>query len=198
MRQVDGLDLVTRPVGPAELPELARLFGGDRNTRHCWCTAFCTTRGQFAAGWLTGGNRRRFEGMARDSATLMGVLAWTAGEPVGWGACGPRSRYGVADGGRGKLLRGRDRDYDGSVWLLACLFVRSDHRGRGVTYALVRAAVDLARAAGAVAIEGWPVVGSGGAAAFVGREKVFEELGFRRVARPTSRRSIVRLRLDGS
>ena len=38
------------------------------------------------------------------------------------------------------------------VWLLPCLFVRVGHRARGITYALVQAAVDLARDQGASAI----------------------------------------------
>jgi GNAT superfamily N-acetyltransferase len=196
---VESAAFDTRPVGPEDLPDLATLFGGSRNTRRCWCTAFCTTRSQFAVGWVTGRNQHRFESMARDSTTPMGVLASSSGEPVGWCACGPRSRYAVADGGRSKLLRDRDRDEDTRVWFLACIFVRTDHRGEGVSHALVRAAIELARREGAVAIEAWPVVGSEGTAeAFVGRERVLEDLGFRVVARPTPRRSIMRLQFRGN
>jgi GNAT superfamily N-acetyltransferase len=196
---VNSADLVTRPVGPDDLPDLATLFGGNRNTRHCWCTAFCSTRSQFAAGWLTGRNQHRFESMARGNKTPMGILAPSSGEPVGWCACGPRSRYAVADSGRGKILRDRDRREDKDVWLLACMFVRTDYRAQGVTYALVRAATELARREGALAIEGWPVTGSDrNADAFVGREKAFADLGFHRVARPTPQRSIMRLQLHGT
>ena len=92
-------------------------------------------------------------------------------------------------------MGGRDRTEDESVWLLPCLFVRVDHRGKGVTYALVRAAVDLARREGASAIEGWPIAVSDrqAADAFLGREKVFENLGFRCVERPVPQRAIMRL-----
>jgi GNAT superfamily N-acetyltransferase len=185
-------------VESGELADLAALFDGSRNTRHCWCMAFCTTRLQFAAGWLTGGNRSHFESMAVEGSTPMGVLASVSGVPVGWGACGPRARYTASIEGRGRLLRDRDRDEDNRVWLLPCLFVRHDHRGRGVTYDLVRAAADLARSRGASAIEGWPVTGTDHSAeAFVGREKVFEAVGFRRVALPDPKRAIVRLELGG-
>jgi GNAT superfamily N-acetyltransferase len=188
--------VVTRPVGPEDLDDLATLFSGSRNTRHCWCTAFCTTRSQFTLGWLTGRNRQHFESMARASQVPTGVLASSSGEPVGWCACGPRSRYAVADRGRSKLLRDRDRDEDDRVWFVACMFVRADHRGDGVTYALVRAAIELARREGAPAVEGWPVVGPDRTAdAFVGRERVLEALGFHVVARPAPRRSIMRLEL---
>ena len=44
----------TRPVGLGDLAELATLFADQRNTRKCWCMAFCTSRSRFAIGWLTG------------------------------------------------------------------------------------------------------------------------------------------------
>jgi GNAT superfamily N-acetyltransferase len=192
-----GTDVDTRPVGPGGLAELAGLFESQRSTRHCWCTAFCVTRSQFAAGWFGGGNRRRFEAMATSNASPMGILALLAGEPVGWCACGPRSRYTVAIGGRSTMLVTRPRAEDESVWLLPCLFVRAGHRGHGITHALVRAAVELARREGAFAIEGWPLAGSDqrSADAFLGREEVFADLGFRCVERPNRQRAIMRLEL---
>jgi GNAT superfamily N-acetyltransferase len=170
-------------VGQPELTDLARLFESQRNTRHCWCMAFCQTRGQFAAGWLTGRNRRRFEALATSGPVPMGILASMAGEPIG---------------GRRRIMRHRATDEDESVWLLACLFVRDGYRGQGVTYALVGAAVELARREGAVAIEGWPSSGSArhAADAFLGREKVFEDLGFSCVGRPSPQRAIMRRQLD--
>ena len=93
--------------------------------------AFCVTRSQFAAGWFGDGNRHRFEAMAKGNATPMGILASVAGEPVGWCACGPRSRYTVAASGRSKILANRARAEDESVWLLPCLFVRTEQRGQG-------------------------------------------------------------------
>jgi GNAT superfamily N-acetyltransferase len=129
----------------------------------------------------------------------MGILASMSGEPVGWCACGPRARYAVADGGRIVLLQGMQRNEDEAVWLLPCLFVRAESRGHGVTYGLIRAAVELARQEGARAIEGWPTTGSDRrpSEGFVGRESLFEHLGFRCVARPSSQRAIMRLELSG-
>jgi GNAT superfamily N-acetyltransferase len=195
-----GADVETRPVGPDDLADLARLFESQRNTRRCWCMAFCESRSQFAVGWLSGGNRDRFEAMATAGAAPMGILASVAGEPVGWCACGPRSRYTAAIGGRSKILRNGVRAEDESVWFVPCLFVRAGHRDQGITYVLVRAAIDLARREGAIAIEGWPVAGSDrrSSDAFLGREKVFEDLGFRCVERPSPQRAIVRLEFTGN
>lgn len=178
----------TRPVGPDDLADLARLFEGERNTRRCWCMASCSTRTQFAAGWFRGGNRRRFEALAGAASTPMGILASAEGEPVGWAACGPRSRYVVAS---------KAPSTDETEWLLPCLFVETGHRGQGLTRLLVSAAVEEARREGAVAIEGRPLAASvqSSADAFVGREQVFEDLGFRCVARPSPERVLMRLDL---
>jgi GNAT superfamily N-acetyltransferase len=113
------------------------------------------------------------------------------------GACGPRSRYAAATNPRNKIMRNRVGAEDETVWLLPCLFVRVGRRGQGVTHALVRAAVELARREGASAIEGWPLAGSEGhsADAFLGREQVFEDLGFNCVERPSPERVIMRLEL---
>jgi GNAT superfamily N-acetyltransferase len=162
--------------------------------------AFCVTRSQFAAGWLNGGNQRRFGAMAATSSTPMGILASQAAEPVGWCACGPRSRYVAATAPRSKTMHNRARDQDEIVWLLPCLFVRAGRRGQGVTHALIRAAVGMARHEGAFAIEGWPLARSERRSddAFLGREQVFEDLGFRCVERPSPGRVIMRLELRGT
>ena len=193
-------DVDTRPVGSKDLHDLARLFDSQRTTRRCWCMAFCLTRGQFAAGWLNGGNRRRFGAIAAASSAPMGILASQADEPIGWCACGPRSRYVAATSSRSKIMRNRAPDEDEIVWLLPCLLVRAERRGRGVTHALIQAAVELARREGASAIEGWPLAGSERRSdeAFLGREQVFEDLGFRCVERPSPKRVIMRLELSGT
>lgn len=188
-----------RPLGVDDLVDLASLFDASRNTRSCWCTSFCSTRTQFAVGWLTGRNRSRFEAMASAGGPPMGVLASLDGVPVGWAACGPRTRYLVAADGRSGLLKDLDHDEDESVWLVPCLFVRAEDRGRGGTHALVRGAVELARRHGATAVEGWPLSTAEPRQGddFVGREKVFELAGFRCVSRPDPSRAIMRLDLGG-
>jgi GNAT superfamily N-acetyltransferase len=188
--------LEVRPVGLGEVDALEQLFASERNTRHCWCMSFCTSRTQFAAGWFGGGNRRRFEMMASGN-TPMGVIALLGEAPVGWGACGPRSRYLGTDPARHPLLGGRSRTEDDTVWLLPCLFVHAGHRAQGVSHALVEAAGSLARRQGAVAIEGWPLSSSQSrrADAFVGREQLFAELDFGCVERPVPTRAIMRLDL---
>lgn len=158
--------------------------------------SFCTSRANFSIGWFGGGNKRRFEAMAGQEFP-MGILASIGDAPVGWAACGPRSRYLGAIPSSHPVLGGRPREEDESVWLLPCLFVHTEHRAKGVSHALVNAAVSLARDRGAAALEAWPLSGAASSIAdgFVGRKPLFAELGFDQVEQPVEGRAIMRLDL---
>ncbi len=184
-------------MGPNELADLAQLFEVHRSTRHCWCMAFCATRTEFAIGWLNGGNRRRFEHLATRGPTPMGILARRADMPVGWCACGPRVRYERASRPQSKIARSRVPATP-NTWLVPCVFVETKSRGQGVAHTLLSAAVELARREGATAIEGWPLARSvqSSADAFLGREQLFDDLGFTCIERPSPERAIMRLELD--
>ena len=196
LRSVSAVDI--QPVGPGQLDALAALFTAERATRHCWCTAFCATRWQFATGWYGGGNRRRFETMAATERAPMGVLAAEAGEPIGWCACGPMIRYTAAIDDRNRLLADRPRVDE--VWLIACLYLAPQHRGSWTAVALIRAAVSLARAEGASAVEAWPLAAGvrRRGEEHVGREGVFARLGFNTVQRPSLERVVMRLDLGAA
>jgi len=195
---IDAIDVQT--VGARQLNGVRTLFDSERSTRHCWCMAFCSTGRQFAAGWYGGGNRRRFEAMTVAGTHPMGMLASIGGVPAGWCACGPRSRYVAAIGGRSALLADLTRAEDDSVWLVACLFVAPGHRGTGTVMALLRAAVALAGDQGARAVEAWPLAAGVRKPdlTHVGTESVFARLGFERTAEPTAGRVLMRLQLGGA
>ena len=75
-----------------------------------------------------------------------GLVAYLDGEPVGWCAVEPRTAYP----GLLRVYRvpweGRAEDKtDESVWAVTCVFTRAGYRRRGISRALVRAAVEFAR-----------------------------------------------------
>ncbi|MFF3027221.1 GNAT family N-acetyltransferase [Microbacterium sp. NPDC057944] len=133
------------------------------------------------------------------AAETIGLVAYLGDDAVGWCAVDRRSVYGRL---RGSSVpwKGRDEDKnDDGVWAIACLIVRPGFRRRGLTYPMVVAAVDHARAQGATAIEGYPLLTGGSTVSWgemnVGAVGPFAAAGFTEVSHPTTRRVVMRLDL---
>lgn len=138
-------------------------------------------------------------GIPRDAARTIGLVAHLYGEPAGWCAVDARPAFRRLAGSPVPWAGRTESKDDGTVWAIACLIVRSGFRHRGLTYPLVAAAVEHARAHGARAIEGYPMLTGG-------ERVVWDELnvgpvgpslaaGFTEVSRPTKRRVVMRLDL---
>ena len=86
------------------------------------------------------------------------------------------------------------------VWSISCLFVLKPLRRRGISAALLRAAVELARTRGARIVEGYPVVPTMAKAPdpfiWTGVPSSFERAGFREVLRRSRTRPIMRYEID--
>ena len=133
-----------------------------------------------------------------ESGTTSGLVGYLDGEPAGWCAVEPRTAYV-------RLLRtrvpwaGRAEDKtDDGIWAVTCFVTRTGFRRRGVSYALARAAVDLARQRGARALEGYPMITQPGqeitwGELHVGSRSIFAAAGFAEVSRPTLRRVVMRI-----
>jgi GNAT superfamily N-acetyltransferase len=130
---------------------------------------------------------------------MSGLVGYLDGEPVGWCAVEPRTAYP----GLVRVYRvpweGRSEDKtDDSVWAVTCVFTRAGFRRQGISYELVRAAVDFARRRGARALEGYPMITEPGkditwGELHVGSRSVFEAAGFAEVSHPTPRRVVMRI-----
>jgi GNAT superfamily N-acetyltransferase len=143
--------------------------------------------------------RRQTECGHPGSDTTSGLVAYLDGEPVGWCAVEPRSAYEGLRRNNRVPWEGRDEDKaDETVWAVTCVFVRAGFRGRGLSYALARAAVDFARARGARALEAYPIVAKDGAMItwdeiHPGSPSVYAAAGLVEVNRPTLRRRVMRI-----
>jgi GNAT superfamily N-acetyltransferase len=106
-----------------------------------------------------------------------GLVAYRAGEPVGWVSLGPRPAYERL--AYSKLLAPLD---DRPVWSIVCFVVSRAVRGQGVAGALLRGAIDYARAHDAHTLEAYPVAAERGrvlaASAYHGTQSMFEKEGF--------------------
>ena len=128
-----------------------------------------------------------------------GLVAYDGGEAIGWVSLGPRHDYERLT--HSKVLAPVDEE---PVWSVVCFVVSRRSRGRGVARALLDAAIEYARAHGAKWLEAYPADTGGAriasANAYHGTLSMFEQAGFRVVARRQANRAspvrpIVRLRL---
>lgn len=125
---------------------------------------------------------------------IPGLLAYIAGQPVGWISLGPKEQFGRIQ--RSPLFKSVD---DQPVWSVVCFFVHKDFRNQGVGRRLLSAAADYARSRGARLLEAYPIDTKGKrraeAALFTGTQRLFEKAGFTVVARRKERRPMMRKEL---
>jgi GNAT superfamily N-acetyltransferase len=122
-----------------------------------------------------------------------GLIAFDGDVPVGWCQLTPRDALPWLD----KTWRLRRID-DVPVWSISCFYVRKGYRRRGVTSALITAALKAAKAAGAPALEAYPLDADlTPSASGTGYASTFARAGFKIVARHTPPRPIMRHDLKG-
>jgi GNAT superfamily N-acetyltransferase len=194
-----GLRIV--PASQASCDDIAAIFGTGDYPGRCQCQRYKVT-GPF---WRDSTQQQRAARLREqtgcgeaDARQTSGLVGYLEAEPVGWVAVEPRTAYPRLGTSR-VVWRGRDEDKDdASVWAVTCFVVRKGYRGRGLTYPLARATIEFARAGGARALEGYPIVAPPWSQipwgdAHVGTRQVFEEAGFAEVSHPTLRCVVMRI-----
>jgi GNAT superfamily N-acetyltransferase len=180
------------PLAPDRWDDLVELFGERGAYGGCWCMFFRLSRRDFDEGTATHGelNRRRLRALTREGR-VPGLLAYVDGRPVGWCSVAPRGEFGRIE--RSKVAAPID---DRPAWSVVCFYLDRRWRAKGVGTALLRAAVDHARAHGARLIEGYPVDPAHrrytNAEAYTGTVPMFVRAGFREVARRSPGTPIMR------
>jgi GNAT superfamily N-acetyltransferase len=179
------MSLTIRPLTPDLWPDLEDLFGALGACNGCWCMY-----------WRIGADYRRRprEDNRADFRAVVeqdpppGLIAFEGTLAVGWCQVTPRDALPCID--RAWRLRRVD---DKPVWSLSCLYVRKGYRRRGITGALIGAAMDAARSAGAPALEAYPFDAAlSPSATGTGYASTFARLGFKTVARRAPPRPIMR------
>ena len=183
------MNLETRLLTSDLWPALTNLFGEKGACYGCWCMY-----------WRVGNayrKRPRSENKAAFRKLVKlgpppGLLAFHEGLPVGWCQVTPRDSLPWLD--RTWRLKRVD---DSPVWCISCLYVRKGYRKKGVTSALIAAAVAMARSAGAPAVEAYPLDAKlTPSASGTGYASTFARAGFKVVCRRTPPRPIMRYDLQ--
>jgi GNAT superfamily N-acetyltransferase len=122
------------------------------------------------------------------------LLAFHGDLAVGWCQVTPRDAVPWLD--RAWRLKRVD---DVPVWSISCFYIRKGYRKRGVSSALIAAALKAAKSAGAPALEAYPLDGDlTGSSSWTGYASTFARAGFRVVGRHTPPRPIMRCDLTTS
>jgi GNAT superfamily N-acetyltransferase len=191
-RSTKAAGLSFAPATPDRWGDLERLFGPSGAMAGCWCMWWRLSRAEFKKG-AGAGNRRAFKRIVERGAAP-GIIAYEGGEPVGWCAVAPKAEFTSLDRSRTKRIG--DAPTDPATWAVPCFFIPRRHRGKGLSGALLKAAVAFARKRGAKAVEGYPIDAAGKKAmdftSFMGTAPVFRRCGFKEAARPVPNRPIMR------
>jgi GNAT superfamily N-acetyltransferase len=179
-------------------PDLCELFGPSGATSGCWCMFWRLPAKEWSAGAGSAardpehGNKVKFERVVA-SGEQTGLLAYDGTSAVGWCAVAPRSAYVRVS--RSRVLAPVDPDEPG-VWAVTCFFIHRQHRGIGVGHALLEAAVAVAAANKATAVEGYPIDTAGGKRRtgdiYTGTVSQFTRAGFVIVDQPVTKRIVMR------
>lgn len=178
-------ELTIRPLTLETWEALAGLFTQGGDPKWCWCTYWRVPGSTWATATPTA-NRRALRSLAKDGDHSPGLVAMCDGEAVGWVSLGPREDFErLAKSRTIPQLPGAD------VWSIVCFVVGRRARRAGVASALLKAAVDHARAGGARALEAYPVQTDGtritSASAYTGTLRMFERAGFKVASETTSK-----------
>ena len=197
----DGIKVV--PANEASWEDIQAVFGSRGSAALCQCQRFKLqpreSFGSFSVDERALRLRTQTNAGQTQATTTSGLVAYLDGEPVGWCAVEPRPAYP----GLLRVFRvpwvGRSEDKaDEEVWAVTCVFVRAGFRGRGISHALVRAAVEFARQRGARALEGYPMLTEAGeeitwGEIHVGTRSMFAGADFIEASHPTPRRVVMRI-----
>ena len=187
-------DLTVRPLNADRWADLEALFAapGCGAARRCWCMHYRRT-GRTLPDGRPGVDASRTALMKlASSGEPPGLIAYRGRLPVGWVSLGPRGQFARLQ--RSSVMKAID---DTPVWSIVCFVVPLEHRGQGVARSLLEGAIRYARKRGATMLEGYPVDRPGRSsddAMWFGAKSMYDDAGFREVARRRPNRPVVRRR----
>jgi ribosomal protein S18 acetylase RimI-like enzyme len=193
------MTITIMPATAERFDDVEHAFSGGGDGLSCQCQWWTLTNAQFQASGQEDRERMLRAQIAEQPSPAL--IAYVDGEAAGWVRVGPRTAQPRLSRTRDFAATSEPWD-DPSVWAVTCFVVRKEHRGRGLNQRLLDAAVEHARDNGARVLEAYPndtsVTRRSANELYRGILSVFENAGFREVARPKPERVIVQLELGSA
>ena len=179
------MKLTVHPLTPERLPALEDLFNTQGPVSRCWCMYWRI--GDSYRKRPAKENKAAFSELVKNGPPP-GLLAFDGDLAVGWCQLTPRDALPWLD--RAWRLKRVD---DAPVWSISCFYIRKGYRKQGVTSALIAAAIETAKRAGAPALEAYPLDADlTPSSSHTGYLSAFKRAGFKVVARHVPPRPIIR------
>jgi ribosomal protein S18 acetylase RimI-like enzyme len=190
------MKLTVAPLTPDRWSDLEAVFNarGCSIARGCWCMAYRVSgsRESLPPGVTRSqANRAGLKALV-DTGRPPGLIGYRGKVPVGWVSIAPREEYAKLK--RSPVMKAVD---ERPVWSVICFVVPAEYRGQGVAQALLKGAVAYARKQGATLVEAYPVdkaARSRDEDMWFGAKSMYENAGFREVARRKPHRPVVRVK----
>ncbi len=190
------MKLTVLPLTPERWPDLEALFAakGCSVARGCWCMSYRRSgaRGPLPPGTTAAQANRADLRKLVNTGTPPGLIGYRGKVPVGWVSLGPREDYAKLK--RSPVMKPVD---ELPVWSVICFVVPSEYRGQGVARALLDGAIAYAKKQGAMLLEAYPVDKPGRSYddfMWFGAKSMYDDAGFKEVARRKPQRPVVRLK----
>jgi GNAT superfamily N-acetyltransferase len=186
-------DLVIKPLIPDLWSDFEQLFGSRGAYGGCWCMWWRISRSKFEKGQYAG-NREAMKTLV-ESGTIPGLIVYQSDVPCGWCSVAPREHYRSLE--RSRVLKRIDNE---EVWSVVCFFIDKKFRGAGLGEKLIYGAIEFVKANGGKIIEAYPTASREKelppVSSFMGIPKIFKQVGFREVHRPSASKVIMRYYIE--
>ncbi len=177
------------PATKSRWKDVEALFGARGACGGCWCMSWRLKRADFEHG-KGPKNKKALKNLVTKGKSP-GILAYENGKPIGWCSVAPREEFVFL--GKSRVLAPID---DAAVWSVSCLFVEKQHRSKGVSVALLKAAAEYVKKRRGKILEGYPVVPyiskMPDAFAWTGLPSAYKKAGFKEAARRSKSRPMMR------
>jgi len=182
--------LTFEPLSKKNWPLFVQLFGERGACGNCWCMYFRLKKEDFVAGKQDDGNKARMKELVWDNRPT-GVLGIYDGQAIGWCAFAPREDHLKLENSRV-----HKRIDAVSVWSVTCFFIDKNFRRMGISVAMLKGVIDIAKKKNIKVIEAYPTIPTQeklpDSFAWIGLYRSFEEAGFKIVDKTSKSRPMVR------